>query len=190
MSYNRLNYDKCAYEFDLKQSVGPLYYQLDPTNFYDSLPYNASTREPNFKLKDYPITSCNCEGKDSYIDIDSDLKNLNRKTSNCPTKKYNGPDKKSSNIQSKIQELEFNSINSRLTNPIDNYRGLTVNRFVDLGINPLYGGYRSLGRDTRLEAKDLYVPCLPIPLDTSLVMPKPTKFTPSFNCDSTCKMSS
>ena len=66
----------------------------------------------------------------------------------------------------------------------------TINRFVDLGINPLYGGYRSLGRDTRIEAKDLYVPCLPIPLDTSLVMPKPTKFTPSFNCDSTCKMSS
>jgi hypothetical protein len=88
MSYHkgfstRLPYDPCAYNKHLSESVAPYAYQMFDGKFENCsrCVYDHYTRP-----FDGDIT-----------DVDSDLKNISRPTSKCPSRKYNPECKKSGN---------------------------------------------------------------------------------------------
>ena len=82
MSFNRLNYDTCAYKQNLYQSVGPGEYRLtEPPNSCDiCLP-----ETPHIRLQKQGVS---VRGDMPLIDVDSELMNLTRPATNCPSKKY------------------------------------------------------------------------------------------------------
>ena len=82
MSFNRLNYDTCAYKQNLYQSVGPGEYRLTEPPNVDKLcfPESPQVRAQRIGVsvrKDMPL-----------IDVDSELLNLTRPATNCPSRKY------------------------------------------------------------------------------------------------------
>jgi len=82
MSFNRLNYDTCEYKQTLAQSIGPGHYQMNtpPISCEPCYPYSPSIRLQR---------SGNSVDLSKYmIDVDSDLMNITRKASKCPSKKY------------------------------------------------------------------------------------------------------
>ena len=75
MSFTRLDYDKCAYAKTLEESCSPLDYQLYMGKFEHSkqCPVGDHTNNLEFGVK---------------TDVESELRNITRQTSKCPSKKY------------------------------------------------------------------------------------------------------
>lgn len=83
MSFNRLNYDTCAYKQDLAQSVGTLGYVLYPGRY-----------ENNSKSRiEFGIVAGNDVSliKGNMVDLESDLRNQTRLASRCPPLHYQSP---------------------------------------------------------------------------------------------------
>ena len=76
MSSNRLMYDKCAYSKEVEQSTSPLQYQMFKGKF-ENCKKCAIGNHTN--ILDF--------GK--RADVESELRNQTRTSSNCPTLKYN-----------------------------------------------------------------------------------------------------
>jgi hypothetical protein len=83
---SRLNYDDCAYKKELEQSLGCLEYQLTP-DMYE----NCS----RCIVDEYPRPF-----NGNIVDAESELYNLTRPSSKCPTRKYNPNCKKSDKCMS------------------------------------------------------------------------------------------
>jgi hypothetical protein len=83
MSFSRLGYDKCAYDKQLKESVSPLEYMLNPQKFE-----TCNKCRMNLGIVGGSQVS---HGKGNIVDIESDLKNITRKNSNCPAQRYAPP---------------------------------------------------------------------------------------------------
>lgn len=81
-AYNRLIYDPCAYAKKLQESVSPLEYRLYEGNYENC---NKCTHENKF-WRPFDV---------DVVDIESELKNITRPNSKCPTMKYNPNCKKS-----------------------------------------------------------------------------------------------
>ena len=73
MSFTRLDYDKCAYAKFLEESTEPLDYQM-----YDGKHINKQ------KCGEHP----NMLAIPTKVEIESDLRNLDRLATKCPSKKY------------------------------------------------------------------------------------------------------
>ena len=91
MSYHkgfsaRLSYDPCAYNKELSESTAPYSYAMYNGKFENSgkCVYTHYTR---------PFDG-------NIVDVDSELKNITRWASNCPTRQYNPKCKKSPNCMS------------------------------------------------------------------------------------------
>lgn len=80
MSFNRTIYDSCQYSADLVKSTSPLYYQLDPSRFY-----NCNKCMMLGGIVGGPTVS---HSKDSIIDVESQLFGINKVYSRCPTQQY------------------------------------------------------------------------------------------------------
>lgn len=80
MSSNRLSYDKCAYATEMKESTGPLEYNLFKGKYENSI--------------ECPVSDfTNILGFGTRADVESELYGINRTSSLCPSLKYN-PDNK------------------------------------------------------------------------------------------------
>ena len=95
MSYHkgfstRLQYDNCAYNKVLSESTGPYTYST-----YDGKYENASRCVYDRYTRPF-------DGE--IVDVDSELRNINRYASNCPSKKYNPKCKKSPNCLSTFDD--------------------------------------------------------------------------------------
>lgn len=80
MSWNRLNFDPCAYNKRLDESTSVLTYNLDPNKFY-----NCNDCRIEFGVvggNNVSLTTAN------LVDLESDLRNQTRLLSLCPEKKY------------------------------------------------------------------------------------------------------
>ena len=82
MSFNRQKYDICSTQQDLAESVGPGYYQMNtpPISCEPCYPYSPSVRLQR--------SGGSVDTSQYMIDIDSELMNITRPLSNCPSKKY------------------------------------------------------------------------------------------------------
>ena len=76
-SFNRLRYDRCAFEKDTQQSTQPLQYRMsmDPFENEKKCVFNKDSFYHPFD--------------DNIVDTESELKGLGRKASRCPQNKYN-----------------------------------------------------------------------------------------------------
>lgn len=108
MSYNRLQYDKCAYDTEIKESVSVLGYNI-------------------FKPK-YVNTQCSktsMSNEISFIDrtvTENELYGINRRNSLCPSKKFN-PDDNFENPKyspNRICEGIYSMTPTNLVKPNDN----------------------------------------------------------------------
>ena len=83
-SSNRLPYDRCAYEKDLSESVAPLNYRM-----YAGAHENCNKCIHTKFYRPFDL-----------VDIESELHNITRTSSKCPSKKYNPSCKKSKSCTS------------------------------------------------------------------------------------------
>lgn len=80
MSFTRQNYDQCAYQSTVLQSVGSLNYLLDRVQY----------EHPNPCRIAFGVTGGNETSiiKGNLVDLESDLYNISRKASKCPSLKF------------------------------------------------------------------------------------------------------
>ena len=77
---NRLTYDTCAYEKDLKQSTSPLEYILDPVKYE-----NCQKCRPELGIVGGTSVS-HISG--NLVDLENDLRNQIRPNTKCPSYKF------------------------------------------------------------------------------------------------------
>lgn len=149
--YTRKPYDTCAYNSSLKQSTDPLKYLLN--SFDNKIPSNIkhygiySNTHPNHNISTF---GCNLDKK---VEIEHQLQGVNRISTSCPENQF--PNKDTLCITNKLNESKYTEESTRLTTPLYNYKGMTINRFMNLGIrsNSICQNY---SENTRLSSKDDY----------------------------------
>ena len=82
MSFNRLNYDTCQYKQSISESTGPGHYQLNtpPISCEPCYPFSPSTRLQR--------SGASVDTDKYMIDIDSEMLNITRAASKCPSRKW------------------------------------------------------------------------------------------------------
>lgn len=165
MSFSRINYDRDAYEQELKQSVGQGNYALampvtDCSSCFSQ--DNLSTQEMNSSV---------CLNK-SLVDVSSELYGLNRKLSHAPKDKYL-PD---STFCQSARLKDCNAIHAedtRLSNPPITLRGTGWNRFEWLCMDPQKKAFVPFDHNiaNRIVAKDNHRPYIQTPIDQSAALP-------------------
>lgn len=167
MSFNRLNYDACTYMHNLRQSVGSADYQIG-TPMPHCQPCFA--KDPALSLGKGAATTC--AGR-PLVDVDSELKQLTRPATNCPTQQFLPTGEYCSTAAVKDCQTELPAENTRLSNPACSLRGTGWNRWEWLCQNPQEKVELpfDFNINNRLIVKDNHRPCLPEPLDQSLALP-------------------
>jgi hypothetical protein len=195
MSFNRLNYDTCEYKQTLAQSIGPGHYQVNtpPIDCNSCYPY-----PPSIRLQ----SSGASVNKDiNAIDIDSEMLNITRPASKCPSKKYMPicPGSKCNtgepcgqgvsdvcNNKGEMAPTNFTKgttsfpdceilpqEETRTSNPPCNLRGTGWNRWEWLCLNPQDKIEMPFDWNisNRIITKDNHRPCIPNPIDPVRVLP-------------------
>lgn len=194
MSWTRLKYDACEQKKSIYESVGPGNYRIEqPLNcgacFQDNpsiiMQKSGVSLQGNVDWRFY----------NGPVDVESDLRNLSRPASRCPTKKYSpkcspceqGNIKKcgDENIVD-FPDCHFPVEWTRLSSCPP--RGVGLNRFDSLCLDPqanlfFPGSYQI---PTRLVVKDNHRPCVPVPAVNS--MKPPERQMPCPKIEPTCGM--
>jgi hypothetical protein len=174
MSFNRLNYDTCSYKHVLAESVGTLEYQLSTPKVSCDPCY---PRDPKYRLQNSGVS---VSKKSDLIDIDSELMNINRGASNCPSKKFIPNVDKNGEINNNEENIHFkecdtpNVEDTRLSNPPSNLRGTGWNRWEWLCEDPQERVLIPFDYNinNRLIVKDNHRPCIPKPINQNAALPK------------------
>ena len=82
MSFNRLNYDTCQYQQHLAESTGPGHYQLATP------PISCTPCYPNDVQIRLQHRGGSVDTSKPMIDIDSEMMNITRPSSKCPSRKW------------------------------------------------------------------------------------------------------
>lgn len=149
--FSRVNYDDCAYKKSLQQSIDPLSYMLEnfcslPTNIKSYGTYSAA--QPNHHISTY---NGNLSKK---VSVEHQLQGVNRLITKCAEKQF--PNQDNLCITNNLKESRYTEQSTRLTNPIYQYRGMTINRFINQGTRP-NSVCQNYAENTRMTAKDKYV---------------------------------
>lgn len=168
MSFTHLNYDACTYRTNLTQSIGPGDYAIATPATQCS---TCLSGDPWLQGSG-GVSSCVDK---SLIDIDSELHNLTRPATNCPSGMYRPTitpfcgSRKDFNACLDTVATE----DTRLTNPPCTLRGTGWNRWEWLCRNPQEDIEIPFDWNisSKLVAKDNHRPCIPRPLDDSMTMP-------------------
>lgn len=119
MSSNKLIYDPCSFSQRLKESTSPLDYQTKAPLISKGYAFN-----PGFLSDDRGVS-------DNKIDIESDMKNLTRPNSECPTKQF--PFKSIRHQTNKYPEINgLVTDYTREKRPCNVLSGVNINRFEPL----------------------------------------------------------
>ena len=158
MAFSRNNYDSCAYDLKMKRSTEQGDYRLY-TNFAENINQCYSYNGPIGSKSDVSLNKGlkeTCFG--SMAEVESDLTWRNNKLDKCNDKKFN----KFPVIDKHICASNLTSQDTRFTNPIDNYRGMSLTNYMlspYLFTNPqcfIQETRDLVGSNTRLESKDCY----------------------------------
>lgn len=82
MSFNRLNNDTCQYQQTLAESIGPGHYQLNTP------PISCEACYPNDVHVRLQRSGDSLDLSKPMVDIDSELLNITRPSSKCPSRKF------------------------------------------------------------------------------------------------------
>jgi len=197
-SFERLMYDPAAYARDLKQSTDPIRYRLDPSFANTCRPCRAPQVGWIGKV------GVSLTHQRPLVDVESDLKLLDYRASRDPQQKYI-PDCKIPNhqrgggdntcmegypcgggvvagCQARQEQLyhfpscDIGTDYTRISNPICTSRGVGINRFAPLCLQPQdedrWLTPSQCGINYRMVVKDNHVPCVPRPVDPTPLLPK------------------
>ncbi len=191
---SRLPYDKCAYDDQLSESVGPLLYRLNPQQI-NSCNSCLSVFGPRSSggPRSYGVSTSMghvTAPSQQLVDTESILSNRNVIASKCKDGKVNDIDVTKFQLQhARICNDFLDPVATHLTNPASNYRGMSINRFYDLPKNPQANIFYDQQINTKLEAKDNYRERIPRLMKYDPALPqelrgknKPCKY----NCYSNC----
>jgi len=176
MSFNRLNYDTCAYKQTLSESIGPCEYQLGtPQTTCEP----CLSKDPRSRIQKNGISLAS---RMKNIDTDSELLNITRDLSNCSQKKHLPTFNSDNSIQTSDKLLPFiecpNLVteDTKLSNPPCTLRGTGWNRWEWLCLDPQERVLPPFdyGVSTRLVARDNHRPYIPRPGNQSACLPQPT----------------
>lgn len=177
MNLTTLNYDQCTYRHDLKQSVAPADYQIGaPRNECNA----CFPIDPRVQMgSGYAggtggeFGGAVCENK-PLIDVSSELRNMTRKASNCPSDKYI-PGQPYCNLRNipDCQSMRQSSEDTRLNNPPCTLRSTGWNRWEWLCKNPQDKALIpfDFNISNRIVVKDNHRPCIPVPLSFAPSLP-------------------
>ncbi len=163
---SRLGYDTPCYNQTVEQSVSPLLYKLDPTQM-NNCNGCLSVFGPRTSMGPRSYGVSTVVGKTlapalDLTDIDSIMSNRNVINSKCRDGKVNTIDLNSFKLQHAVTCNDFmDPIASHLTDPPQNYRGMSINRFYNLPKNPQVNIYWDGAVNTKLEARDNYFERVP-----------------------------
>ena len=192
MSFNRISYDGCAYDLQLERSVGPGDYRLAPDStdscnecFAYYSPYNANNQASDSRTKKEI-------GFGSITEIESELTNRKNPLTDCNKYGKNDGYKKFKTNNKKYCNNFLESQDTRFTNPLDNYRGMSITNFhftPYLHVNPqcyIQPNRQREGTSTRLLTKDCYKQQKQSKWDKGGALPpKPVKV--NRKCEFVCK---
>lgn len=167
MSFNRLNYDSCTYAHNLRQSVGAGDYMVNTPRVecFSCFPIDTSVN-----LGKYGAALCSDK---PLIDVDSELRILTRKASNCPTDQYL-PKGEFCNLKPLPDcRSAISREDTRLSNPPCTLRSTGWNRWEWLCIDPQSKVFAPFDYNinNRLIVKDNHRPCIPQPINQSPALP-------------------
>lgn len=163
---SNLIYDRCAYDDYLSESVGPLLYRLNP-NQINNCNACLSVFGPRSRSGPPSYGVSTTVGHTSAIsqdlvDVESILSNRNVIASKCKDGKVNDIDVTKFHLQhAKLCNDYLDPLATHLTDPPQNYRGMSINRFHNLPKNPQANIFYEFAVNTKLEAKDNYKPIIP-----------------------------
>ncbi len=168
--WERTKYDNGAYEHYIRESTGPLLYQLDPNRYYNC-------KECRPQQPGYYGPSVSISKKNTLVDVESELRNITRPTTRDPKKKYL-PCKKPELVSlNDLPACGPMTDETRMTNPPCNLRGTGTSQhvFFNLCQNPqdlsaIEHPGKLLVNDRQL-AKDNCKPILPKPIDVNPSLP-------------------
>jgi hypothetical protein len=158
MAFSRNNYDSCAYDLKIKRSTEQGDYRLYG-HFAENENQCYSYNGPIGSKSDVSLVKKlneTCFG--SMAEVESDLTWRNNKLDRCNDKKFN----QFPVIDKPICASNLTSQDTRFTNPIDNYRGMSLTNYMltpYLFTNPqcyIQETRDLVGSNTRLESKDCY----------------------------------
>lgn len=190
IGYNdRLAYDKCYYDERIKESTAPLGRIMDDSKFFNcNKCMSIYGPRPSSGSKSFGVSTAKGVSKpnlQNFVDIENVLTNRNLKATKCRKDQVNPVNiMKLQTSTPKLCSDQLSPISTLLTEPRYMSRGIPINRFIDLPINPQEHIYWDISRNTRLEAIDCYQPRMPT------IMPDRVQPTPGpdvyINCINTC----
>lgn len=188
MTFTRLNDDICTYKHNIKQSLGVGDYMTSAPRVECTACFNV---DPRVRMGSGHVGgtggeygASTCEAK-YLIDVDSELLNITRKSSKCPTEKFI---EGKYNVCNKVNLRDCKPANiedTRLSNPPCTLRCTGWNRWEWLCQNPqdkaLLGFQTNI--NNRIVVKDNHRPCIPNPINQVLSLPPQTNnnITPQYN---------
>jgi hypothetical protein len=163
---SRLPYDNCAYPDRLQESTDPVSYRLNKNYIHNCdrcLNSNgAGPRSTGMGFGNSTLHDVGHAPFNDLIDVDSVCRNLNVKISKCKKGKINPINlTKQKHLDHNICGNYTHPEYSRLSYPSSNYRDISVNRFYNLHHDPQETIFWDMRHNTRLEAKDNWVPDIP-----------------------------
>ncbi|AYV79391.1 MAG: hypothetical protein Faunusvirus12_4 [Faunusvirus sp.] len=192
MSFTRVHYDSCAYDEILKQTQEPGRYKLYSGQVGNCQPCAAPNGPRNNRL--YNSSETQTVKRDDnveytpLVEVESLLSNRSYPNSRCMAP--NTLKEKDAKLSAfakgpkpDICNIELQSEDTRLTHPLDNYRGIRPDRFEWPIIDPVEFIYwlkddssRRDGTNTRLDVKDSFKKLYPAAelrsLDGTVAAPK------------------
>lgn len=175
MAYTRLSQDELAYQSKVFESVRPGMYSLQPESTYNPNACRPTEPETRIGSSMYNITQNN-----DMVNMESDLRNLNRKTSKDPKAQYPFIQKSYTDMSSVVPECPLSQTlaprQTQLEAPtIKREQTVDIPRFESMCLDPQeFSRIRSnnyIGVETRLYNRDNYKMKKPMPLSVLPVLP-------------------
>lgn len=152
---SKLDYDDCAYDDKVSESVSPMKYRLN----------EEYISPPSACLSTFgPRGSFGVSSPDGFLrpahaqdvtHIESILTNRNLLLSKCRNGEVNPVDVTQYKlINTRICDNFLDPVSTHLTDPPSNHNGVAINRFYNLQRNPQANIYFDQATNTRLEARD------------------------------------
>ena len=183
MSLCGLNYDTCTYKHNLKQSIGQGDYMLGAPKMDCKKCFST---DPALRQQKSGVSECKTR---PLVDVDSELKNITRQASSCPSQKFlPGPAFCDMNNSLPC----YNSLpteDTRISNPTCTMRCTGFNRWEWLCQNPQERALVPFDYNinNRLVVKDNHHPCLPTPINQAAALPEMNAIDAMYEYDpSTC----
>jgi hypothetical protein len=170
--YSRSSYDKCAYPDQLTESTGIYKYTVNSDRIHNC-DGCLTVYGPRGGVNGAGVSTVSghkIAGAQQNIDIDTIMSNRNLPISKCKKGRVNPVDiKKIKTKHMPVCNDYLDSQHTKMTDPAMFYRGAPINRHFDLPRNPQANIYYDWGVNTTLEARDNFVPVLPVPMNSDTV---------------------